>query len=131
VAQRTRTQSREKGEVRVSDDFFGTYVDDNPGGGGQQYVTGGEKDALLESGDAFTIVGVKFDEKGGYDNADRFVLDVILAGEERKLTFQAGSVDSRDRMLAAMAEFLDANAGATVNAKLEASGRATLVSAAA
>lgn len=113
----------------MSDDFFGTYVDENPGGG-QQYVSGPEKDALLESGTSFTIVGVKFDPKGGFDNADRYVLDVILEGEERKLSFQAGSVDSRDRMLAAMAEFLTANAGATVNARLEAAGRATLITAA-
>jgi hypothetical protein len=115
----------------VSEDFFGTYVDDNPGGGGGQYVSGPEKEALLDSGESFTIVGVKFDEKGGFDNADRFLLDIILAGTERKLSFQAGSVDSRDRMLAAMAEYLDANAGATVNARLEASGRATLITAAA
>lgn len=110
-------------------DFFDSYVDDNPGGG-SQYVSGEEKEALLASGNAFAITGVKFDPKGGYDNADRYVLDVILAGEERKLSFQAGSVDSRDRMLAAMAEFLDANAGTTVNATLVASGRATLITAA-
>ena len=110
-------------------DFFETYTDDNPSGS-SAYLAGAEKDALLESGSSFAIVGVKFDEKGGFDNADRYLLDIILAGEERKLSFQAGSVDSRDRMLAAMASYLDANAGVTVNAKLEASGRATLVTAA-
>lgn len=116
-------------EERVSD-FFDTYVDDTPKGS-DEYVSGTEKDALLASGESFTITGVKFDPKGGYENADRYVLNVILEGVERKLSFQAGSVDSRDRMLASMAEFLSAEAGRTVNARLEASGRATLITAAA
>lgn len=94
---------------------------------GAPYLTGDEKDALLASGDVFTITAVRFDPKGGFDNADRYVLSIILGDEERRLSFQAASVDSRDRNLANMADYLAANAGDTIDAQLEAAGRATLV----
>jgi len=108
------------------DGFFSTYVDDSPGGG--TWISGDEKEKLIESGDAFDITAVDIDPGDKY--GERFVLDVVLAGEARKIGFQTGTVDSRDRMLGAMAEFLAANAGSQVRAKLAASGRSTLVTAA-
>lgn len=107
--------------------FFDEYVDDSPG---SVYVSGPEKEALLESGTIFNITGVTFDPEGGYDDNDRYVLDIVLNDEQRKLSFQAGSVDSRDRMLANMAEFIE-RSGETVAVKLTQQGRSTLITAAA
>lgn len=111
----------------MSDSFFDTYVDDSPVD--SIYVTGEEKDALLASGDSFTIKAISLDPGDKY--GERFLLVVEGIGEgERKLGFQTGTVDSRDRMLAAMAEFLAANPGTMVDAKLTSAGRATLITAA-
>jgi len=114
----------------MSDEFFQTYVDDTPYEGGD-YVTGEEKEELLKSGKSFAIRNVTLEPTGGYKDTERFLLDITLEDVERKLGFQTGSVDSRDRMLAAMADFLAANPGKTVQARIEAAGRATLVTAAA
>jgi len=114
----------------MSDEFFSTYVDDTPYEGGD-YVTGEEKEELLKSGKSFIIRAVTLEPTGGYKDTERFLLDITLDDAERKLGFQTGSVDSRDRMLAAMADFLAANPGKTVQARIEAAGRATLVTAAA
>lgn len=106
--------------------FFDEYVDDSPG---SVYVTGDEKEALVKAGTVFSITGVTFDPEGGYDDNDRYVLDITLEGAERKLSFQAGSVDSRDRMLASMADFIE-RSGEAVNVKLTQQGRSTLITAA-
>lgn len=106
--------------------FFNEYVDDSPG---SVYVTGDEKEQLIADGTVFDITGVTFDPEGGFDDNDRYVLDITLAGTERKLSFQAGSVDSRDRMLAAMDEFIQ-RSGEAVAVKLTQQGRSTLISAA-
>lgn len=106
--------------------FFETYVDDSPGGNGS-WVSGDEKEALVKSGDSFTITAVTVDPGDKY--GERFVLDIVLNGEERRIGFQTGTVDSRDRMLAAMAEYIG-NSGSTVDASLTAAGRATLITAA-
>jgi hypothetical protein len=110
----------------MGDGFFDTYVDDNPGGG--TWISGDEKEKLVESGDPFDITAVSLDPGDKY--GERFVLDVVLNTEARKIGFQTGTVDSRDRMLSSMAEFLEENAGSQVRAKLTASGRSTLVTAA-
>ena len=110
----------------MGDGFFDTYVDDNPGGG--TWVSGDEKDQLVDSGDAFDITAVSLDP--GDKFGERFVLDIVLNGEARKVGFQTGTVDSRDRMLSSMAEFLASNAGSQVRAKLASSGRSVLVTAA-
>lgn len=106
--------------------FFDEYVDDSPG---SVYVTGDEKDQLIEAGTIFTITAVTFEPEGGYDDNDRYVADILLGEAERKLSFQAGTVDSRDRMLASMQEFL-ARTGEGVEVKLTKQGRSTLITAA-
>lgn len=106
--------------------FFDEYVDDSPGG---VYVTGDEKDALIEAGTVFSITGVTFEPEGGYDDNDRYVADIVLNDAERKLSFQAGQVDSRDRMLASMQEFI-ARTGDAVSVKLTKQGRSQLITAA-
>ena len=106
--------------------FFEEYVDDSPG---SVYVTGEEKDQLITAGTILTITGVEFEPEGGYDDNDRYVLDVVLGDAERKLSFQAGSVDSRDKMLAAMADFIE-RTGETVSVKLSQQGRSVIITAA-
>jgi hypothetical protein len=109
--------------------FFDEYVDDSPG---SVYLNGDEKDALIENGTVFTITGVVFEPEQGYDDNDRYVATVAGLGEgdeERKLSFQAGGVDSRDRMLASMQEFI-ARTGEGVNVKLTKQGRSVLITAA-
>jgi hypothetical protein len=106
--------------------FFDEYVDDSPG---SIYVTGVEKEALIEDGTIFTINAVAFDPEGGFDDEDRYVADVTLADVERKISFQAGKVDSRDRMLASMADFIE-RTGESVTVKLTQQGRSQLVTAA-
>ena len=107
--------------------FFDEYVDDAPS---SVYVSGGEKETLLADGTVFNITAVTFDPEGGYDDNDRYVLDIVLADENRKLSFQAGSVDSRDKMLASMADFIE-RSGEAVAVKLTQQGRSTLITAAA
>ena len=107
--------------------FFDEYVDDSPG---SVYVSGDEKETLIAEGTAFTITAITFDPEGGYDDNDRYVLDIELNGAERKLSFQAGSVDSRDRMLASMAERLEREGTLGQDVKLTQQGRSTLITAA-
>lgn len=107
--------------------FFDEYVDDSPG---SIFVTSDEKEELVAAGTVFPITAVTFDPEGGYEDADRYVADILLADTERKLSLQAGSVDSRDRMLASMQEFI-ARTGEAVNVKLTKQGRSVLITAAA
>ena len=111
----------------MADGFFESYIDDSPGG--NQYVSGDEKELLAAEGTVFAIKSVKFEETGGYKDTPRFLLGITLNDEDRKLGFQAEAVDSRDRMLTAMADYF-ANGGAPVNARIEQAGRSQLITAA-
>lgn len=82
--------------------FFDQYEDE---GGDKTYVTSAEKATLIENGTAFTITGVEFQKGQGYKGGDRYLLQIVLEDENRKLSFGTGTVDSRDRMLGAMSEF--------------------------
>lgn len=86
--------------------FFDTYEDE---GGDKTYVTSAEKAALKENGTSFVITGVEFQKGQGYKGSDRYLLTITLDDEARKLSFGTGTVDSRDRMLGAMAEFAAEN----------------------
>lgn len=89
--------------------FFDQYEDE---GGDRTYVSSAEKATLVENGTPFTINTVEFQKGQGYKGGDRYLLGITLEDEDRKLSFGTGTVDSRDRMLGAMAEFL-ATDGAT------------------
>ncbi len=104
--------------------FFDEYVDESTPSG---YVSA---DTLGSDKAVFTIVGVVYEPEQGYEGADRYLADIILDGEEKKASFQAGSVDSRDKMLAAMAEFIQ-RTGETVNVKASKQGRSVILTAAA
>lgn len=108
--------------------FFDEYVDDSQG---SIYVSGVEKDALVEAGTSFVINAITFEPEQGYDGADRYLLDILLEGAERKLSFNVGDVDSRDKMLGSMADVLERDGTLDQNVKLTKQGRSVLLTAAA
>ena len=103
--------------------FFDEYVDDSQPSG---YVSA---DQLGTDKSTFTIVGIEFQPEQGYEGADRYLADIVLDGEEKKASFGAGSVDSRDKMLAAMADFIQ-RTGETVTVSASKQGRAVILTAA-
>lgn len=96
--------------------FFDTYEDE---GGDKTYIGKAEKADLIRNKTAFAIESVTFEPGKGYQGGDRFLAIINLNGEERKLSFGAGSVESRDRMLTAMGEFLASEEGQPVTVIIE------------
>lgn len=86
--------------------FFDTFQDI----GGGAWISGAEKDTIIEQGIPFVITGVVDDDANKYGS--RFVLNVNLPNpetgdvEERKIGFKKETVESRDRMLLAMQKAL-------------------------
>jgi hypothetical protein len=98
---------------------------------GGAWLSAAEKKAVAEAGIPFVIAGVR---EGEYDGNPRYVLDVIVPNpetgddEERLLGFPINSgVESRDRMLAALMEYLQGDDAEEVKAKLEKVGRAYII----
>lgn len=98
---------------------------------GGNYLKAAEKKAVAEAGIPFVITAVK---EGEYDGQPRYVLDIIVPNpetgddEERLLAFPIGSgVESRDRMLAALMEYLEGDSPEEVKAKLEKVGRSYII----
>jgi hypothetical protein len=81
------------------------YVDE----GGGQYLSGPEKDVLLESGQEFSILAVSGPAATGYEGKSRFVLEVEIEGEVRLLGFDAGTVRGRDKQFLALQDFIEEN----------------------
>lgn len=104
--------------------FFDTYEDE---GGDKTYVTSAEKATLIENGTSFSVNGVEFQKGQGYKGADRYLLTITLEGEDRKLSFGTGTVDSRDRMLGAMAEFLATDGATAPVVRIEKAGAAEVL----
>lgn len=110
--------------------FFDEHPQDTGGG---VYVKADEKAQIAEGGIPFRVLTI-------FDDADnvfqgkaqpRFVLNIELPDaetgepEERKLPFPKGTgVDSRDKMLAQMAAYLERDDAEEVYLKLEKVGRA-------
>ena len=107
--------------------FFDTYKDI----GGGQYVGKDEKDVLIENGIPFQITDVVYQEESKF--GERYVTRVELPDpesgetEERLMSFSAGTVESRDRMLKALAEWLDDADNEPPYVKLEKIGRAVII----
>lgn len=98
---------------------------------GGNFIGADEKQVLIENGIPLTILAVIEDQANKY--GPRFVAKVLCPNpetgqeEERSISFPIGTVDSRDRMLAQMGAYLDANSDETVTVKLEKGGRAILL----
>ncbi len=110
--------------------FFDEYVDE---GGGSLYIKAEEKTAIAQAGIPFVVTGVKDDEDNVYNGKKqpRFVVVLELpdpeTGEpqERYLSFPKGTgVDSRDKMLAQLGEYLTRDDAEEVTLKLTKVGRA-------
>ena len=82
--------------------FFDDYDDSYEGGGA--FVGAAEKAELINAGEPFPVTGVSRQEEGKF--GPKFFVNITLDGEPRTLTFTIGSVGSRDKMLAAMQEYL-------------------------
>jgi hypothetical protein len=109
--------------------FFDEYKDI----GGGEYVGKDEKDVLIDNGIPFQVTDVVYQEESKY--GERFVTRVLLpdteSGEyddERLMSFSAGGmVESRDRLLRAMAEWLDEADNEPPWVKLTRVGRAVII----
>jgi hypothetical protein len=112
--------------------FFEQFKVDEGGTG--EYVKEDEKNLLIANKTPFSITAVTFGknpfavtEKDGTITAEnRYVVTALIDGAERRLSFVAGSVDSRDRLLSAMAEYLE-DGGEAPTVALERAGRAVLI----
>lgn len=94
------------------------------------WVKAPEKQVLIENGIPFTVVSLA---EGEYQGEPRYVMGVLVPNpetgedEKRLFGFPIGTVDSRDRMLGQMAEYLKRDDAETVRAKLEKVGRSILI----
>lgn len=109
--------------------FFDNYQDIGEGG---KYVSGDEKNFLIENGIEFEIQGLTYDAANKY--GPRWVLFCQIPNaetgepEERKLGFQTESgADTRDAMLKAMDDYFHGDNAEPVKVKLEKPGRAVFI----
>jgi hypothetical protein len=84
----------------MTTNFFDSYQDE----GGLSYVSSEEKAILINNKVPFKVLRVWHSE-GQF--GPKYTLVVDFEGEERALSFGSGKVESRDRMLDAMMEYLD------------------------
>lgn len=108
--------------------FFDEYKDI----GGGEYVGADEKNALIDNGIPIQITDVVYQEESKY--GERYVCRVMLPDEEsgehtdeRLMSFSAGTVESRDRMLEAMMKWLEDGDNEPPWVKLEKVGRAVII----
>jgi hypothetical protein len=100
--------------------FYDEFVDT----GGGNFIGKEEKAELIESATPLPVNRVI---KGESKFGPRYVLTVSLDGEDRALSFTAGSVESRDRMLDALQGYLADNEGETVNVVMVKVGQSVIL----
>lgn len=100
--------------------FWDNYESDS----GLSYIGAEEKAAIIKNGQALTVVRV-FHGTGQWGPKYTAVFDID--GEERALSFTAGSVESRDRLFDALIEYLEGDEEEPVQVKLVKNGRSVLV----
>lgn len=101
--------------------------------GGGQYISAEEKQVLADSGAEFVITEVIEDKANKY--GERYVLKVVVPdgileptdAETRNMAFSIGTVESRDRMLSQMEEYLEGDDAEDVAATLEKVGRSWIL----
>jgi len=104
--------------------FFDEYQDTSAG----NWVKAEGKADLMESGTPFTVRSCSLEDTERF--GERYRLEVTLVdGEEALMGFGAGSVDSRDRMLDAMAKYLEDDKAAKPIVVLEKNGRSQILRA--
>jgi hypothetical protein len=102
------------------------------GAGSGAYVGKDEKAELIASGQTFPVTAVSVRDNPFEAGGEQYVVTVVLPDEEgedadRILTFTVGTVDSRDRVLDKMAEWLEDAANDPPTVKLTMVGRSLLV----
>lgn len=94
------------------------------------WVKAAEKQVIIDEGIPFQITAVT---KGDYQGEPRYVVSALIPNpesgeeEERLLGFPIGTVESRDRRLGQMDEYLARDDAEQVTVKLEKVGRSILV----
>lgn len=99
--------------------------------GSGAWIKADEKNELMDNGAVLTIKSVSREDTERF--GERYRLEVIVDGapaDVRLLGFGAGSVESRDRMLDAMAKYLEDPAAELPIVVLEKDGRSQLLRAA-
>lgn len=105
--------------------FFDNYVDE----GGASFIGKDEKAVLVKNKTVLPIVrAYAFTDTGNYPGPAQAVV-VDLDGEERRMSFKTGTVETRDRMIEAMIAYFDENGddAEPVEVVLERAGNAFLL----
>jgi hypothetical protein len=108
-----------------------SFRDKYPDLGGGNWVSGDEKDVIIEQGIPFEITSVQDDDANKY--GPRFVLQVVLPNpetgdeEDRQIGFAKGTVESRDRDLTNLKSFLADDEAEKVLVKLTKVGNAQIL----
>lgn len=96
------------------------------------FIGAEEKAVLMDNGIPMKVLEVKEDEANQY--GPRYVITVMVPNptsgeeEERLISFPIGSgVESRERMLAQMKEYMEREDAEPISIKLEKVGRAILI----
>lgn len=97
-----------------------------------EFVDGSAKDALIAANEPFEIVGIRFSPKGQYGPQFylkcNFIEGSVTGLAEGTMTWTAdGTVFTRDDLLEQAAEYLKANKGETLIARLSQEGQTKLV----
>jgi len=109
--------------------FFDEYKDIGAIGG--DYLTAAEKQVIIDEGIPFEITDILDDDESQY--GARFVCVVNVpdpeSGDEasRKWSFTKSTVESRDRMLVQMQEYLKQDDSQPVLVKVEKVGRSNII----
>jgi hypothetical protein len=113
-------------EDRSDVSFFDEYTEIRG-----NFIGADEKQVLIDEGIPFQITAIQFDEENKF--GPRYVAGVLVPDpangeeEERLISFPKGTVDSRDRMLAQMTDYLARDDAQPVLVKLEKAGKAILI----
>jgi hypothetical protein len=82
--------------------FYDNYTD----GSGGNFIGKEEREELIASGEGFPITKVS---EGTSQWGAKFYVEISLDEETRVMSFTKESVESRDRMLAALKEYLESD----------------------
>jgi hypothetical protein len=98
---------------------------------GGNWINSDEKNVMIEEGIPFEITAIQHDEANKY--GPRFVATVVVPNPEtgdeetRSLGFPKGTVESRDRMIVAMEEYLGSDKPEPLIVKLDRVGNSILI----
>lgn len=92
---------------------------------GGSWVGAEEKAELIASATPIDITDVIYDPTNKY--GPRYVVKFTLDGEDRSIGFGAESVESRDRFLSQLGEYISANEGYTERVVLVQKGRSVIL----